>query len=314
MAVYGHLKVISKGIQSLGQIFLQLDSLKKLEAYQKDLIALAQENLTYVQNRLSMGTATTLDLKVAQQNLQIHKGEQSTLEATQKRVLNNLKNLLGIPAAQVVNPDYRDSRRQVLGTFDPAATNLDQAKDRSYDLKIFDYQQKAQKYNIYLATARVFPTILFTAQNPNPLSVSTSQGLYVGFGLEIPVWDGFKRIRNISRQKATLKQLEGQREERVISLEDKWLESVADVQEKELTLKAVKSQEELVKLKAQQNEVRYQSGEIQLPVMLESRKEVLTTQKEVTRKVLEYERAVLNLREISGDLGHSYVDPTAFKK
>ncbi len=168
--------------------------------------------------------------------------------------------------------------------------------------------KKLQDYNIRLAIAKVFPTILFNTQTPDPLSVTNGSGLYVGFGLEIPVWDGFKRIRNVSRQKAVLKQIGAQKTEKENVLEDKWFENLGDMQEKRVALKNSQTLENLARLKAHQNEVRYQSGEAPLTVVLESRKEVLQAQKETLRRGLDYDKAVLQLRENSGDLGNTYVD------
>jgi outer membrane protein TolC len=78
-------------------------------------------------------------------------------------------------------------------------------------------------------------------------------------------------------------------------------------------LKIAQSREELARLKAHQNEVRYQSGEVRLPVVLGSRKDVLEAQKSSVRQTLEYNKAVLNLREISGDLSKSYVRASSWE-
>ena len=202
----------------------------------------------------------------------------------------------------------------MLGNFDPATATLEQAKDRSYELKGIELHKQLQTYNIRLAKAKVFPTIVFNTQTPAPLSVTNGQGLYVGFGLEIPVWDGFKRIRNVSRQKAVLKQIGAQKAEKESSIEDKWFNTLAMMQEKSVALKNAQTLENLARLKANQNEVRYQSGEAPLTVVLESRKEVLTVQKETLRRALDYDKAVLKLRENSGDLGYSYVDANSWQK
>ena len=95
----------------------------------------------------------------------------------------------------------------MLGSFDPATASLEQAKDRSYELKAIELHKQLQDYNIRLAKSKVLPTFVFTTQTPSPLNVTSGSGLYVGLGLQIPVWDGFKRIRNVSRQKAVLKQI-----------------------------------------------------------------------------------------------------------
>jgi outer membrane protein TolC len=314
IAIFNHLKIISEGLESLGSTYLQLDALKKLATLQRDVIGLAQENLTYMQNQLSIGTGTSLDVKLAQQELQLAQGEQEGIALAQKRSLTFLKGLLGLSASQEITPDFRDSRRQVLGSFDPATATVEQAKSRDYDLKAIENQKKIQSYGVSLAIAKVFPDILFNAQTPSPLNATTGSGIYVGFGLNIPVWDGFKRIRDISRQKAMLKQVASQGESRQNNIENKWLGGLGLIQEKDVDLKLAISREELARLKAHQNEVRYQSGEAPLPALLESRKEVLTAEKETLRKSLECDKAVLKLRELSGDLGYTYVDPSSWQK
>ena len=89
---------------------------------------------------------------------------------------------------------------------------------------------------------------------------------------------------------------------------------MADLQAKTVELKIAQSKEALARLKANQNDVRYQSGEVTLPVALESRKQIIVAQEEKLRKKLEYDEAVLRLREISGDLGNTYVDANSWKK
>jgi outer membrane protein TolC len=313
-AILAHLKTISKGLERLGSYYLELDALNKLARYQKDLIKLAQENLTYVKNRMGIGTATSLEVKMAQGELDLAQGEQESIALAQKRTLSNLKNFLALPSTQDFTPDFRNSQRQVLGRFTPATVSLELTKNRSYELKAFEIQEKLQGYNVSLAVAKVFPTILFTTQTPNPLSYSTEHGLYVGFGLQVPVWDGFKRIRNISRQKAMLKQLSAKKKENEDVLETKFHQGLEKIQEQEVGMKNAQSREELARLKAQQKEVRYQSGQAPLSELLESRQVVLKAQKENVRKTLLYDEAVLSLREISGDLGNTYVDASSWQK
>ncbi len=314
VATMKHLILISKGLESLGNIYLELDFLHKLAACQKDLIQVARENLTYLENRLNIGTATSLEVKMARQQLELAQGEQEGIALSLKRSLNGLKNFLGLQSTQDCTPDLRDSRRQVLGSFDPHTASVEQAKNRSYELKALEIHKQLQAYNIRLAISKVFPTILFNTQTPDPLNTNTSYGLYVGLGLEIPVWDGFKRVRDISRQKATLKQIDAQKTEKEIGLEDKWLNLLGGVQEKSVSLKNAQALENLARLKAHQSDVRYQSGGVPLTVVLDSRKEVLAAQKDMLLRGLDYDKAVLNLRENSGDLGYSYVDANSWQK
>jgi outer membrane protein TolC len=314
LAIMSHIRVITIGLERVGGFYLDLDALNKLSGYQKDLVKLAQENLTYIKNRMSIGTATSLEVKVVQEELRLAQGEQKSIALARKRILNGLKNFLGLPSSYDLTPDTRDSRRQVLGQFNPATASLAQIKKRSYELKALEIQKKLQGYKVSLAIAQSFPTILFSTQTPDPLSVTTAHGLYVGFGLQLPVWDGFKRIRNVSRQKATLKQIGAKATEKEDALEDKWLEAVGNLQENQLARQNALTMEELARLKAHQKEIRYQSGQAPLPVFLEGRREVLLTQKDAVQKGLAYDKHVLRLRRISGDLGDTYVDARTWQK
>jgi outer membrane protein TolC len=314
VAVLTHLQAISKGLERLGGFYLELDALQKLDACQRELIQVFRENLTFAENRMSIGTGTSLEVKVARQQLELALGEREGIALSMQRALVGLKNFLGLQSTQDFTPNFRDSKRQVMGSFDPATTTLEQAKSRSYELKSLELYKQLQTYNILLAKSKVLPTVLFNTQTHDPLSVSTGSGLYVGVGLEIPVWDGFKRIRNVSRQKAVLKQIGAEKMVKESGLEDKWFGNLSMIQEKGVALKESQTLENLARLKAQQNDVRYQSGEEPLTVVLGSRKEVLTIQRTTLRRGLEYDKAVLQLRENSGDLGYSYVDANSWQK
>ena len=57
-----------------------------------------------------------------------------------------------------------------MGSFNPATVTLEQAKTHSYELKVFEIYKQLQQYNIRLAIAKSLPTIIYTAQTPDPLN------------------------------------------------------------------------------------------------------------------------------------------------
>jgi outer membrane protein TolC len=313
-AILSHMGAISSGLQNLGTCYLQLDALHKQAGIQKDLIKVAQENLTFAENRVSIGTGTSLEVKMAQRQLQLVRGEQESIALAEKRALTNLRNLLGWPSNQDITPAFYDSHRQVLGSFNPANVSLEQAKTRSYELRVYDIYKQLQEYRISLAIAKSFPNFTFTTQTPDPLNTGAAYGLYVGLGIEVPVWDGFTRIRNVSRQKAVLKQVGAKKGEKENLLEDKWFHLLGKIQEISVFLKNAQSLEELARLKSHQQEVRYHSGEVPLSAFLESRNEVLRAQKDTLRRSMDYDITVLEFREFTGDLGNTYVDANAWQQ
>jgi len=314
VAILAHLKTISSGLERLGQFFLELEYLKNQAVSQKDLVNLSREKLAYAENRFGAGTGTSLEVREAQQGLKVAQNELEHIATAQKRALGNLKSFLGLKPTQELTPDLQNTRRQVLGSFDPTSATWEQAKSRSYELKQSEIITQLQAYNVKLAVVRSFPTILFTTQTPDPLSSNSKYGLYAGVGLYIPVWDGFKRIRNVTRQKTILKQYGADSDLQERDLESKFHEAQDKVKEAAYALQLAQSQGELIRLKARQKEIIYQSGGAPLPTFLDSRKEVLDAQKQMALKTLESDKTVLALRQISGDLGYTYVDASSWQK
>ena len=197
--------------------------------------------------------------------------------------------------------------------FDPAATTWDQAKTRSYDLQIMAIIIKLQAYNIKLAKVKSLPTMLFTTQTPDPLS-SNQSGLYAGFGVYVPLWDGFRRIRNVTRQKTILKQYDNDKDQSERDLETRFHYAQDKVKETTVGLELARSQLELVQLRVRQLETSYQSSGTVLPKVFEARGDLYEAKIKMLNKVLEHEKAILALRQISGDLGYSYVDASSWQK
>jgi hypothetical protein len=81
VAILTHCKAISAGLNRLGQLFLDLDLIREQGFITKDKINLSREQLTYAENRLRVGTGTSLEVKEARQSL---KSAQSELENHEK--------------------------------------------------------------------------------------------------------------------------------------------------------------------------------------------------------------------------------------
>jgi outer membrane protein TolC len=313
IAIYGHMQSILQGLERVGKQFLDLAAMKRLAALQDDLVKVCGDNLTYAQNRLGIGTGTSLEVRLATQEVVAAKDEKERLEISQRRTLSSLKTFLALKPEDPFSLDLHDARRQVLGSFDPAAATLEQALSRSFDLKIEKLKTKMQEYNVSVAKAKVYPSILLNAETPNPL-YSTSSGLYVGVGLDIPIWDGLKRIRNVSRQKTILRQISLEKDVKESDLADQWNELQEDLKGAAAAMKLAQSKEELARLKERQAEIQYQSGGKTLDTWLDARNDAIEAQKVAANKGLEYDEHVLNLRKISGDLGYSYVDQNSWQK
>lgn len=313
IAVLAHMQVISEGMRKLAKMFLEMEALQKAAVRQEALIDLTRQNLNFLQKRMQLGTVTSLEIRVAEQELAGAQAEKEHIAYSQKRLRDNVQAFIGLKAGQSVELDCKDARRQVMGAFDPATASLEQAKNHSYELKIGTLKKELQKYNIMLAKARLLPSFFMGAQTPDPLT-SPSRGLFFAVGVEVPVWDGFKRLRNVSRQKTVMREFEAEMNEKGILLNDQWQETQESVRSAEAARKSAQAQEELARLKERQADIRYNSGGEPLSVYLDGRKGLMEAQKNSFLKALDYDLAVIKLRQLSGDLDATYVDASSWQQ
>lgn len=314
IAILAHMQVVTEGIRRLGRMFLEMDSLSQAATRQEGLIDLARRNLEYFQNRVRIGAGTSLEVRIATRELAGAKAEKDRIASSRKRLQERMKAFIGLKADQPLDLDCKDARRQVRGDFDPAAVSLEQARDRSYLLKIAELKKELQNYNILMARARLLPSVFMGATTPDPLSGVQSRELFFSVGLEVPVWDGFKRVRNISRQKTIFRQFGVEKEEKALELADKWFDVQENLRAAEVDRKAALDLEELARLKERQSEIRYHTGGEPLTIYLEGRKNLVEAQRNTLRKNLDYDLAILGLRHLSGDLGASYVDARSWQQ
>jgi outer membrane protein TolC len=225
-----------------------------------------------------------------------------------------LKAFIGLKSEQELTLSLTEAHQQLVGRFDPGAATLEQTKNRSFELKSMDVRKDLQKYNVLVAKARLAPNFHFGVLNADPFSIVKSQNMFYYVGISMPVWDGFKRWRNISRQKTILKQQDNASSMKGMELEEKWDEIQENLRSAAAAKKAAQAQEELARLRQRQSEIRYQSGGEPLTVYLEGRKVLLDAQKNTIMKARDYDLAVLGLRHFTGDLGATYVDQSSWQQ
>jgi len=165
-----------------------------------------------------------------------------------------------------------------------------------------------QEKNITLSYTRFLPVLTLGVQTTDPLSGEQESGLFFSVGFELPLWDGLKRYHNVSRQKQILRQVDAESKAKDISFEARWTAAQRGLSDVAASLKIVHSQEKLAELRKRQTEISYNAGRIGLTDLLAVRRAVLENQKNLVRQSLEYDKSVLAVRALSGDLVRRYVD------
>lgn len=202
IAVLYHAEAISQGIARLGGAFLELETLGKMqgavEAQSKD----ARRTLALVKARLGLGEMTVIDLKKAEQLLAKTRAAEEQIAARREIIMLGLKQLLDWPTSQRLELDLASARGQVLGLFDAAALDAEQAYKQSFTRQIKAIMEEIQGWRIVAAKAAYLPALRISVENADPLNTLAAEGYYLVLGLNWKIWDNFSRSRDISRQRA----------------------------------------------------------------------------------------------------------------
>jgi len=314
IATLGHQKGISAGIERLGKAYLEMHALQNLARLRAQATDLAKENLNYVRQRQRLGEVTPLEVQIASQEVDVAVAEQEDLSNNRKRLEEGVANFLGIQPGQPANLDVKQARRQVLNDFDPRKADLQDAETRNIDLRIKQMAKELQTWHVSLAKMKFMPSVNVSLQSPDPLSNNANGGTFFSAGVSFPIFDGFKRVREVSRQKLVLEQFGAEETVSEKELSQKWREAQQKITGANAAFHTAKSQQELACLKESQAETAYRGAEKDFSILMTARQTRVKAQMDAVKKGLEYDEAVLALRALSGDLVYHYVNECQFQK
>jgi outer membrane protein TolC len=314
IATLGHLKAVSKGIDHLGKAFLELGTVEKMTQLQVQATTLAKENLRYVRERQRLGELSPLEVQIAAQELEVAKAEQEGLAVTKTRLVEGIRSFLGLKPDEPLNLQTREAPRQVLGDFNPRKVTVQDAEERSFDVRIKHMATELQTWNITLAKMKFVPSVNMSLQSPDPLTLTSIRGAFVSVGISFPIFDGFKRMRNIKRQRTVLGQFASEEDAMGKDLTMKWREAEEKLNIATAALRTAQATAELARLKETQGETLYLSAEKDFSILMKARQNRLKAQMDALKKAMEHDQAVLALRTLSGNLVYHYVHESQFQK
>jgi outer membrane protein TolC len=314
IATLAHMKVISAGLERLGKAFLQLNAADTLTKLRAQATELARENLRYVKERQKLGQVTPLEVQIASQEAEVAAAEQEVLISTRSRSQAAIKEFLGLKPDQPLQLDVSQARRQVLRNFEPQKADLKNAEDRNFDVRIKKLSQELQSWNVALAKLKFVPSFNMALQSQDPLSYNGVNGAFFSVGLTFPIFDGFKKFRNIDRQKKVLDQYASEETMKSDDLAQKWREAEENIHATASARRVTQTQVELARLKETQAETLYRTAEKDFSVLMAARQNRVKIQMEAVKKALDYDLAVLELRHLTGDLVYHYVTENQFQK
>lgn len=303
-AVVSHLLVISEGLRQLGNGFLELAALARLAEVQERLLEVLGRQQTYWQRRLELGEDSALEVKIAVQEGEVAKAEKARILAAQRRLRERLRDFLGLKPGEPLDFDPRQGRPQVLGL--GQSVEWREQEPRSLEARLEAIRKELQSWNVTLSKLRLLPGVTAAVQTPDPVALTGVRGYFFSVGLTWPVFDGFKRLRDITRQKTLLAQAEAESLVKETDFRGRWREALDRLTAAAAARDLARQQVELARLKERQAELRHEGGEPLDPV-LAARRSRLEAEVQLTHKELEHDQALLEVRHLSGELVKPYV-------
>jgi outer membrane protein TolC len=314
IAVLAHQKRIADGIYDMAGKFLDLDTLSQIADCQDKILARYREKSAFIQESQKAGTATNIEVQLVEQQLAVARAEVDYLSAKKSAIMEGLRQFLGLGSAQRLDVNFSEIRGQILGHFDPVATGLEQARLHSFELNIREFKEKLQGYRISQAYAKFVPKFSMGINKTDATQAVMPDEYYFSVRGRLNLWNGFKDVNDISRQKMILRQYKSETRLVEARLNTKWKTAKMALSEAETAMKLSRLNEEMLMLKERQSEIFYNSNREPLSTLLNQRIARLEAQKKSLQKTQEHDQNVLEIRHLSGDLFNSFINAAPWKE
>lgn len=299
-----HVQATAQSLKKLADTFLQLIAFSHIDAHYQQITELSQQRLRYFESRQDSGMITPLELEVERRTLALVAAEHRGNSEKRQVLLNGLCIAMGLPDPKIFKLDEVLVLKQIIGAEGlPALQDL-APPENAINQQIMVKKQLLQEKQILLAYSKYMPDFSFGVRSPDVLNVSidADKDYFFYIGMDLTLWDGKRRSRDITRQEMLLRQMQFEKKELENNDSGEWLQAVQQFSYARSEYALLQSVENLngVQLKKKQSE--YDSGVIRLPDLLNQQIAMHRDKINFIQKDLACNRAGLQLRYLSGQL------------
>jgi len=301
MAQANHFLKISEAIGEMAKLFVQIEMLKcKIRAH-RQMVALLRSKVDYGKSRDEQGNQDPLGLKGWEISVRGQLVQVKTLEGELEAAIGKLKAIMGFHPDYYLPLDTRDAINQVLNGFDASMVTFSDIQGENLVLKILAKKEQLQSVKVATAYMLLLPQPVLLFQNITNTPDVTS-GLNVAIGFDQYIWDGFRRVRDVKRQKMILRQAHIERTTQSEALYNKYrtLHTTADVAAQTGALN--REQSKLAELSEERELLRYKSGDVPFDAYLESRVKKVETDVAALKALEQRVGSLIDLATIAGGL------------
>ncbi len=200
IAKTAHADKIAENTSAIAKAFYSIAMIEKSMRAQKEIVALQRNRLNYSRSLNEQGSIDELELRGMTNALKGMEIRIKTLKNQRDEQIATLKTLIGYPPDHYLPLDTRDAVRQILGGFNGETVTFPEIQGNNWSLKILAKKEQLQSNYVTGSYVALLPrpVILFEdIQN----QVDRTSGFNFALGFDYTLWDGFRRVRDIKRQK-----------------------------------------------------------------------------------------------------------------
>jgi hypothetical protein len=147
-----------------------------------------------------------LEVRLWTNNLKGERVKLKSLEAELEEKVGQLKMIMGYHPDYYLPLDTRDAANQILAGFNGQLVTFAEIQAGNMPLKILAKKEQLQSNMVTGAYVALIPKPVFVFEDVQN-QVDRTSGFNMALGLDYTIWDGFKRVRDIKRQKMKAEQL-----------------------------------------------------------------------------------------------------------
>ncbi|MEW6350910.1 MAG: TolC family protein [Thermodesulfobacteriota bacterium] len=200
VARLNHFDKLSSGVREIARLFFAIDLQDRTLKASRQSLAMYRNKLNYgeslsQQGKMDAVALRTLANQARQQSLRVKEIERDKEDNVAK-----LKVLLGYHPDYHLPLDTRDAVDQILAGFNGRGVTFADVQAENWQLKMAAKKEQLQGCAVTGSYVAILPQPMFLLEGLSN-QVDRSSGVSISVGLNYTLWDGFKRVRDIKRQK-----------------------------------------------------------------------------------------------------------------
>lgn len=301
LATTNHYDKIGQDIAEMGKLFVGIHFIDRTIRGNKQLAALKRNKVTFAKNRDQQGSEDPLELRAWANGLRNQELEIRSLELEREAKIAKLKALMGYYPDYELPLDTRDAINQVLGGFNGQPVSFGEIQANNLALKLVAKKEQLQSNMVTGAYVTLLPRpsiVVESIQN----QVDRTSGFNFAVGVDYRLWDGFKRVREIKRQKMKARQLELDRSELSQTLYGNYNQLKGEASLSAEREGVVREQAKLAEIGEERVYLRYKAGEVEYDQYVDKSIEKVDANLKVIGTIRSRVEALIDLATLAGGL------------